>query len=116
MTLILMVHGSRVGATSQELDALAAQLASGSGVAVTTAYMELQRPSLEERIAELAGHGERRIRILPLFILAGRHAMEDIPAQVELCRRRFPELEVELAPHLGAQPAFAKALIDIACG
>jgi sirohydrochlorin cobaltochelatase len=114
MTLILMVHGSRVSATSTELNQLAIQLAKSSNVAVATAYMELQHPTLEERITELAAAGERQIRILPLFILAGRHALEDIPAQVALCRQRFPELELELAPHLGSQQAFLNSLVDIA--
>ncbi len=114
MTLILMVHGSRVSATTAELNELASRLSNSSGVSVATAYMELQHPSLEERIAELAAAGESRIRILPLFILAGRHALEDIPAQVALCRQRFPELVLELAPHLGAQAEFLDSLVAIA--
>jgi sirohydrochlorin ferrochelatase len=41
---------------------------------------------------------------VPLFLLAGVHVMDDIPAEVEQARQALPGVTLEVCPHLGSHP------------
>ena len=88
-----------------------------SKVIVGTACLELSPLPLSEQIYEfglrLKAAGIDRLKLLPMFLMAGVHVMEDIPEEVEEARRLLGDsLELTLCPHLGSHPGIPSVLAD----
>lgn len=116
-SLILIAHGSRRAESNEEVRALAAKLGrlSCSYDAVTCAFLELAEPSIPEGIEACVQQGAKDIVLLPYFLSAGRHVVEDIPALVQPKQLQYPDLRIELQPYLGAAerlPALLLSLIE----
>lgn len=73
-----------------------------------TACLEVGAVPLHQQIVAFSRRaraaGARRVRLVPLFLLAGVHVMEDIPAEIEQARQALPNLDLEVCPHLGSHP------------
>ncbi|PSR14179.1 cobalamin biosynthesis protein CbiX [filamentous cyanobacterium CCP3] len=78
------------------------------GPLVGTACLETEALPLHRQIVEFSRRacaaGVERVRLVPLFLLAGMHVMDDIPAEVEQARQMLPDLTLEICPHLGSHP------------
>ena len=90
-------------------------IVSGAGVIVGTACLELSVLPLREQIYEFgcrliaAGIGE--LKLLPVFLMAGVHVMEDIPAEVEAARQRLGnDIKLTVCEHLGSHPSLLTVL------
>lgn len=111
-----MAHGSRnplSAAAHQELCAAVAERSSavaGAPIEVRPAYLELSSPSIPDAIDGAVQQGATSIRVLPHFLGPGNHVMVDIPALVDEARTRHPGVDIELAEHLGADPALVDLL------
>ena len=75
-------------------------------VMVGTAILDFGLLPLHQQICEfgrrLSSAGVKRLRLVPLFLLRGKHVMEDIPSEVELARKRLVGLiELEVVDHIG---------------
>lgn len=82
--------------------------------AVRCAYLELCTPSLPHTVESLAASGTNEITIVPMFLGAGRHAREDLPALVEQLRLQYPRIRFELQPAVGGDPRLLNVLATIA--
>ena len=104
--ILIVSHGSPRQEANQGFVAMVGRIALRLGQAeVLPAFFSIARPSIEDRVAELAGHGARRIVLMPYFLCAGQHTSHDIPARLAECRRCFPGVELELLPTLEGDPA-----------
>ena len=113
--LILFAHGSRDPRWRATFEKLTADLSSDLGPgSVRLAYMEFAAPTLLDVVEEAARDGVARLRLLPLFLSAGGHVLNDIPPQVEAARSRHPEIEITVLPPIGENPRFAALLREIA--
>nr|WP_242024847.1 sirohydrochlorin chelatase [Leptolyngbya sp. FACHB-60] len=85
-----------------------------SGPLVGTACLEVGAVPLHQQIVAFSQRaqaaGVHRVRVIPLFLLAGVHVMEDIPAEVELACQALPGLSLEVCPHLGSHPGLINLL------
>ncbi len=82
---------------------------------VGTAYLEFKPEPLHEQIKRFAesslANGYDRLEILPLFLLAGVHVMEDIPGEVALAQQAIAQdIIIELQPYLGSHPGIEQLL------
>ncbi len=79
-----------------------------NGPVVGTAVLEAGALPLHRQILDFSRRaqaaGVQRVKIIPLFLLAGVHVMEDIPSEVEQARLALPGLTLEVTPHLGSHP------------
>jgi sirohydrochlorin cobaltochelatase len=75
---------------------------------VGTACLELGTVPLHQQIVRFSRRaqaaGAQRIRLVPLFLLAGVHVLEDIPAEVDQAQQGMPDLTLEVCSHLGSHP------------
>ncbi len=122
MTAILLVfHGSRDARPQQAMNQLAEwmriRLAERyiTPALVDTATLELGELTLSEQIQRFSDRarclGLAHLHILPLFLLAGTHVMEDIPAQIAIAQQQLgSNYTLNLLPHLGCHPAFAQVV------
>lgn len=113
--LILFAHGSRDSRWRAPFERLEADLKAALGAArVRLAYMEFVGPTLLDVAAESARDGVTGLRVLPLFLSAGAHVAQDIPAQVAEARARNPGLRIDVLPPIGEHPRFAALLREVA--
>lgn len=110
---ILLAHGSRDPHWADSIKAIHQRiLAKKPGVRCSLAYMEMMKPSLLDALdAEMTESKVSCFRIFPLFLSGGGvHMTQDIPAQIEAARRRFPSVEFVLNGALGEDPFVQEAI------
>jgi sirohydrochlorin cobaltochelatase len=110
--LILLGHGSRDASGLRPL----AQICAWTRAArpdwdVREAYLSLNQPTLEACLEGLQREGVDRVRILPMLVSRGHHLNVELPSLLEGLRARYPNLVLELLPHLGADPAIVDLVL-----
>ncbi len=117
---LLVFHGSRDARPQQAMTQLADWLracldSSGQPCLVETAMLELGEYSLSQQIQQFGDRarqvGLSHLYIVPLFLLAGTHVMDDIPAEVAAAQQHLgQDCTLTLLPHLGCHPVLPQLL------
>jgi precorrin-8X/cobalt-precorrin-8 methylmutase len=111
--IIVISHGSPRAEANQGFTALVERLAARlEGAQVLPAFFSIARPDIADQVAVLAGRGLSRLLLLPYFLFSGQHVTVDIPVILEDCRRRFPQVALELLPTLENDPALEDVLVE----
>jgi len=85
---------------------------------VGTATLELALMPLQEQICQFSQQaltsGCQRLAVLPLFLLPGVHALEDVPREVAIAKNdpriHSTDLQIDLLPYLGSCPHLVNLL------
>ena len=114
MMLLLVAHGSRREESNAEVKDLAKLLLSTeSGFAdIDCAFLEIAQPSIPDGLRQLIAKGALEIVVMPYFLSAGRHVSSDIPAEIEQVRVEHPEINIRMAPYLGASAEIAQIVMQ----
>jgi sirohydrochlorin ferrochelatase len=110
--LLLVAHGSRRESSNQEVRDLAARLGERARDRfdhVDCAFLEIAEPLIPEGIQRCVDAGARQVVVLPYFLSAGRHVVEDIPNDVAVKQVEHPGVDIRIAPYLGS----ADGVIDL---
>ncbi len=100
--LLLVGHGSRSGAGTAEMVAIAGLVrAALPDVIVDAGFLEMSDPPAGPVLDRLAAAGCRRVVVLPLVLLGAGHAKSDVPALVLEGQARHPDVHVHLGSPLG---------------
>jgi sirohydrochlorin cobaltochelatase len=84
IAVVLISHGSRLPYNKEVLEELRMRIEMrGTFKEVRTAFMQLNSPSIEETLRELAKEGIKTIVALPVFVAKGVHIIEDIPEKLK---------------------------------
>jgi sirohydrochlorin cobaltochelatase len=67
-------------------------------------------PSIQEGFDRCVARGAKTVLAVPVLLLEAGHARSDMPAQVAQTRRRYPELDLRTAKHLGIHPLMMEML------
>lgn len=116
-SLLLIAHGSRRSSSNDEVRLLVDRIAENprSGFDhVSAAFLELADPSIPEGLEQCIERGAKEIVVFPYFLAAGRHVVDDIPAEVEPIKNKYPEIKIRIASHLGHSDALPDIIIDTA--
>jgi sirohydrochlorin ferrochelatase len=109
--LLLIAHGSRRAEANSDLEHLAGILrARGEFVHVQAAYLELCEPSIAAAGDQCVAAGVTRVVLLPYFLSAGMHVVEDLTAARDELARRHPNVCFVLAEPLGRHPLMAEVV------
>ncbi len=117
--LLLIAHGSRREASNDEIRSLTARVSKADRKRFDTigcAFLELAEPSIPDGIEAMIQNGAAHVTILPYFLAAGRHVIEDIPGQVETKRHEHPDVTIEIAPYFGTAEVIPELLLSILSG
>ena len=72
---------------------------------VLCAYLEITPPSVSAAIHALVKKGAGEIRVLPYFLLFGKHIKENLPRIVKAARQAHKgRIRIKLCPYLGYSP------------
>ncbi|MGZ4891758.1 MAG: sirohydrochlorin nickelochelatase [Halobacteriota archaeon] len=78
--VLVLGHGSKLTYNKRTVETVAAMLAERmSEATIKTAYLNMDRPTVEEGIASFAETDITTLYILPLFLAHGTHTLNDIP-------------------------------------
>ena len=116
--LLIIAHGSRLGASNDEVIELRDSLESILGTQFSlykVAFLELCDPSITQAISELATTGVREIVVLPYFLNKGRHVTEDVPGELQQMREQYPHVSIKSLPYFGSSgliPGMLKDFIE----
>ncbi len=115
--LVLVAHGSRRESSNEEVRRVAQQLAALSGPSgsgryemVHAAFLELAEPLIPAGVQCCLDRGMEEVVVLPYFLSAGRHVVEDIPAEVAKVNNTTGAV-VRIAPYLGAAEGLSELLL-----
>ena len=81
--LLIIAHGSRRTGSNEEIDQIAKLVANkpeNTFVHVSSAFLEIVKPSIPEAINDCIAKGATHITVLPYFLAAGRHVIDYIPS------------------------------------
>ena len=81
---------------------------------VESGFLELMHPSFDEAVDNLVARGATAIVVVPVFMAAGMHVSKDLPQLAAQAMDRHANLEIALAPPVGAAPEVITAMADYA--
>ena len=100
--LLLFAHGARDPRWAKPFEAVADRVRTASpSIQVALAYLELMEPTLDDAAERLIGEGCGSVDVVPLFLGAGGHVRNDLPALMARLARRHPEVQLHLHPAVG---------------
>ncbi len=109
--ILLVAHGARDPRWAAPVERLADALARRvNGSPVRIAYLEFLHPGIPEALESLYHEGARRVRVVPVFLGAGGHVVNDIAARVSAARVLRPDLDISLEPPVGERPQVTEAI------
>lgn len=114
-SLIIIAHGSRRPQSNDEVRHLAKELEQRSGKrfsSVGCAFLELASPSIPEAIDAAIAAGAGDLHLIPYFLSAGRHVAHDIPNEIDIKRRQYPDKVIHLHPHLGSNSGMVALILN----
>ena len=113
--LILFAHGSRDPKWAEPFAAIQALIrAQAPDTLVELAFLELMQPGIQECLSAFAKLGVKRVSVVPVFLAAGRHLREDLPALIAPVQKQFPDLEINVTAPIGDIPEFQAAIAKLA--
>jgi sirohydrochlorin ferrochelatase len=105
-------HGSKAAGFDTAMKRVLRDLGR-AGARARCAYLEINPPSIPEAIRRAVVSGAREIRVLPYFLLSGRHIRRDIPRLVTAARRRWKgKARILLCPYLGYDKRIVEVVKD----
>lgn len=115
--LLLIAHGSRRKQSNDEVVILAERLklnCSEQYEIIHAGFLELTETLIPDGIKKCVDDGATSIVVLPYFLNSGRHVVEDIPNIVNETKPLYPNINIKIAPHLGASDLMMELLITTA--
>ena len=113
--LVLFAHGSRDPKWAEPFKSIQSLIrAQAPDTPVDLAFLELMQPGIQECLTSLAKQGVERVSVVPIFLAAGRHLREDLPALIAPIQSQFPELEIIVTAPIGDIPEFQAAIAKLA--
>jgi sirohydrochlorin cobaltochelatase len=103
-------HGSRdpeaIAEFARAASGLRARLPENN---VEFGHLEFARPTIREGFDKLAARGAQRILVLPVMLLAARHATSDLPTEIARFSAAYPQIEMRFGGALSIEPKLLDA-------
>lgn len=111
--VLLIAHGSRRPEANQDLVRLAELVTErGRYQTVEVSYLELAEPTILQGGQKCVDRGARRVLMMPYFLSAGVHVVNDLQEIRSDLASQHPQVEFVLCPHLGLHPFMADIVLE----
>lgn len=111
--ILLIAHGSRRQEANDDLYHLAEMVReSRPGQIVEASFLELTEPTIPQGAERCLERGASHIYMVPYFLSAGTHVVDDLEQFRREFSRRWPEKAFTVCPHLGLHPYMVKIVFD----
>ena len=103
--VLLIAHGSRRPEANADLAKLAELVRErGEYPWVEIGYLEIAEPTIPQGAARCVEHGADRVLMLPYFLSAGSHVVEDLERHRQEAAAKSAGVSFQLCPPLGLHP------------
>ncbi len=110
--VLLIAHGSRRAEANRDLVLLAELVAQrGDYDFVEVSYLEIAVPSIIDGGRTCVKKGATRVLMLPYFLSAGVHVVNDLEELQRQLEQEFPQVTFVLCPHLGLHRLMADIVL-----
>jgi sirohydrochlorin cobaltochelatase len=100
--LIIVAHGSKMKSSNDEIVNIVEKIKSkSSNISVFLGFLELTEPLFSTVLKNIIENDFKKIKIFPYFLASGKHVTQDIPEELENFRKKYPQVEFVLLPHIG---------------
>lgn len=115
-SLLVVAHGSRKKISNIEIHQLANNISMKllTFSIVEACFLEIAEPSIPQGIESCVRQGASEVLILPYFLAAGRHVIEDIPNIVQEEKTKYPDISINSLPYFGSSPVIVDILRTLA--
>ena len=115
-SLLVVAHGSRKKISNIEIHQLAENISMKlqTFCFVEACFLEIAEPSIPQGIESCVKQGASEVLILPYFLAAGRHVIEDIPNIVDEEKTKYPDISITSLPYFGSSPVIVDILKTLA--
>jgi sirohydrochlorin cobaltochelatase len=104
--VLLVGHGSRdIEGRQHLLDFAAAYQALDLSRPVVPCFLELTEPSIQQGVDYCVDQGYTDLSVLPILLFAARHNKFDVTNELDLARRRHPQVTFHYGRHFGITPS-----------
>jgi sirohydrochlorin ferrochelatase len=114
--LIVLGHGSRNPAATEQFMELVVQLRERRRGPVLPAFMELAEPTLADAVEEAVAGGADEVVVQPCFLFDGMHIRRDVPEMLAGFGAAHPGVTFRFGRPLGADARIADILAERAEG
>ncbi len=112
--VILFCHGSSDPLWAAPFRELTQELQATYGKdQVHLGFLERSKPDLATLVQKISESGAGHIKVLPVFLSAGKHLREDVPPLLKEFSEKYQELTFELLDPVGRQPVFMTMLEEL---
>lgn len=114
--LLVVAHGSRRAASNDEVRELVYQMRRHNQTydRIECAFLELAEPSIPDGIQNCIDSGAAEVIVLPYFLAAGTHVVNDIPDLIREKQQQYPDVILRQAGHIGALPGMIDLMLKAA--
>jgi sirohydrochlorin ferrochelatase len=118
VAVVLIGHGSKLPYNKDVLEELQRRMETrGMFKAVRVAFMQLNKPSIEEVLRDLATAGLKEIVAQPVFLADGAHTTEDIPEKLKVAfegvgKGRGADVRLIYGKPIGVDERIVDVLLD----
>jgi sirohydrochlorin ferrochelatase len=107
--ILMMAHGSRIIEANDAAREVAAMVQEMTGFEIfEVSFRELHEPNIQLGIDVCVAKGAERILLMPYFLFMGAHVQHDLPEEIDMAKKRHPNLIMEMGCHLGAHRKLAE--------
>lgn len=104
-SIVVAAHGSRDAAGVREFEALIGLMKKRAPRrSINYGYLEFALPTIDEGVRAALDAGARRVVMLPALLLAATHAKNDMPGELALLKREFPDVEFHFGAPMDLHP------------
>jgi sirohydrochlorin ferrochelatase len=108
--IVLLGHGSQAkGANETMLQVAHAVHKHYPEYQLTCAFLEIEKPSLEEAIEHAIQKGAHTVLVVPYFLQSGKHVTQHIPEIISREKKKYPKVNIAASHYLG----FHEALVTV---
>jgi sirohydrochlorin ferrochelatase len=101
-SVLIAGHGSKLKGANKPINLLVEALQKKEKpIFFIAAFLEIASPTIPEGIEICIKQGAEEIVVMPYFVQAGKHVMEDIPNLVQNARQKYSNKTILLADYLG---------------
>jgi sirohydrochlorin ferrochelatase len=111
--ILYIFHGSRIKDAQEEARAFIQSCIAEIPVTIQEyCFLELANPTIEETFLKCIEKGADKIVAIPVLLLTAAHAKEDIPAELNRLKRRFPHVKLSYGKPIGVHQDIIEILIE----
>ncbi len=110
--IILMGHGSRDSKGAEEFLTFVERVSARLSRPVYPGFLELADPPIVTTMHGAVQTGAKNIIAVPWMLLGAGHVKNDLPAAIQVTRRRYPQVTIQYGTPITVQPELLAVLGD----